>query len=305
MIENLLSSVKFASDVLYITCCAITIKTGAKGGFLSVANWDYFDAVIGSYRERRKGNSPNAVRFWEYPADIKQGEVRIIRDVIFVYHSFTGWKVGVDTPECSINDFKKIAEDYIRIAYPVYHLTSRIEALSHEQDILTGTYTRSKFFADMKGLIDTSKKLSLPLWVLYIDLNNFKFINDHFGHAMGDRVLRSIAFEIKNIIAGYGNLYRVGGDEFVGIIIGLDEIKAHELARRIEMVTEQAPCGVYVNASVGVSQYDMNEKSDLESIEKILRDADALMYNKKKLLKSKNKDEMCIICNKINANALG
>jgi len=304
MIENLLSSVKFASDVLYITCSAITLKTGARGGFLSVAGWDYFDAVIGSYRERRKGNSPNAVRFWEYPVDLAQGEATTIRDIIFIYHSSTGWKTGVDTPECSLEDFKKIAEDYIRIAYPVYHLTSRIEALSHEQDILTGTYTRSKFFADMKGLIDTSKKLSLPLWVFYIDLNNFKFINDHFGHAMGDRVLRSIAYEMKNIIAGYGNLYRIGGDEFVGIVIGLNETKAQELARRIEMVTEQAPCGVYVNASVGICQYDLNEKADIEAIEKLLREADALMYSRKKILKSrKNNEEICIICNKNNALA--
>lgn len=298
MIENLLSSVKFPSDVLYITCCAIVLQSRARGGFISVSGWDYFDAVIGSYRERRKGNSPNAVRFWEYPEDLKPGESAIIRETIYIHHSTCGWKTGVDSADCSFEEFKKIVDEYIKIAYPVYHLTMKIEALSHEQDLLTGTYTRAKFFMDIKGLIETAKKLSLPLWIFYMDLNNFKFINDNFGHAMGDRVLRSIAYEIKNILAGYGNLYRIGGDEFVGLVIGLTEKQAQELARRIEMVTEQAPCGVYVNASVGICQYDLNQTSDIQVIEKILSEADSLMYHRKKIMKSGVNQPVCISCNR-------
>ena len=55
MLDKLLSSAKFANDALQSLCYAIALQCGGAGGFVSIASWDYFDVVIGSYRDKRKG----------------------------------------------------------------------------------------------------------------------------------------------------------------------------------------------------------------------------------------------------------
>ncbi len=298
-LEKLLSTVKFASDALYALCYSTVLQCGGIGGFVSIKDWSYIDAAVGSYRERRKGNSKNAIRLWEYP-ELPPGQGAIIKNTIMIYHSHSGWKLGVDDPKVSLVEFQIIAERNISITYPVYHACLRIEELSQDIDQLTGTLTRKRFFYDMKANIATAKKVGVPLYVLYIDLNNFKTVNDYFGHDIGDRVLMSITEEIKNVIAGYGSLYRIGGDEFIATLMGISYEKAQELARRIEMITEQAPCGVFVNASVGIKQYQDFYGDGDTAIENILKDSESEMYQKKK---SKKKSTMlCEYCPYIKQN---
>jgi diguanylate cyclase (GGDEF)-like protein len=267
------------------------LECRGTGGFVSVADWNYFDSVVGSYRERRKGNTSNAVRLWEYEG-ILTGETRIINGV-YVYHSKLGWKIGIDGSMTDVSEFKAIAERNIGVAYPVYHACLRIENMNQERDLLTGVYNRGKFFADMKGNVLTSLKMHINMWLLYIDLNNFKVVNDFFGHETGDRVLRSISQEIRAVIAGYGTVYRLGGDEFAAIIIGVDEQKLNELVKRVEMTSEQAPCGVYVNASVGVKKYNQEYGQGDKAIEMIMKEADREMYDIKT-----HKKQVCIVCEK-------
>jgi len=203
------------------------------------------------------------------------------------------WKIGIDGSMVDISEFRAVAKKNIGVAYPVYHACLRIENMNQERDLLTGVYNRGKFFADMKGNVLTSLRMRVNMWLLYIDLNNFKVVNDFFGHDTGDRVLRSISQEIKGVIAGYGTIYRLGGDEFAAIIIGADEQKLNELVKRVEMTTEQAPCGVYVNASVGIKKYNIEYGEGEKAIELIMKDADREMYNVKK-----HKKQVCIVCEK-------
>lgn len=289
-LERLLSSVKFASDVLHALCYAIVLQCGGKGGFISIKDWNYIDVAVGSYRDRRKGNSKNAIRLWEYP-ELKPGEAAVIKNEVFVYHSNCDWKTAVDSPKVSLAEFQDIAEKNIKIAYPMFYACLRLEELSQDIDLLTGTYTRRRFFQDMKANIDTSRKVGIPLYLFYIDLNNFKTVNDYFGHDTGDRVLQSITQEIKSVIGGFGTLYRLGGDEFVVVLMGIDDLKATELARRIEIITEQAPCGVFVNASVGVKKYEDFYGKGEKAIEMILKDSESEMY-----IRKKTKQKVSVVC---------
>jgi diguanylate cyclase (GGDEF)-like protein len=289
MLDKLLSSTKFVNDVLQSLCYTIVLQCGGVGGFVSIAGWDYFDAVIGSYRDKRKGNNKDAIRLWEYP-DLERGQIAVVKGVS-IYHSHHGWKIGVDRCSISISDFQIAAEKNVSIAYPVYYACLKIEDISQDNDQLTGSLTRRRFFWDMKANIATAQKVGIPLYILYIDLNNFKTVNDYFGHDVGDRVLASIAQEIKSVIAGYGSLYRIGGDEFIAAIFGIDETKALELAKRVEMVTEQAPCGVFVNASVGIKRYDDIYGVGDKAIKIILKESESDMYDNKK-----NKKKSCIVC---------
>ncbi|MCL0068377.1 GGDEF domain-containing protein [Thermodesulfovibrionales bacterium] len=302
MMEKLLSSCKFSSDVLQALCYATVIECRGTGSFVSVGGGDYLDAVVGSCRDNRNGNgngngngksvikNKNKNKKVKYPL-LQHGEVSTAGSV-YVYHSELGWRVGVDNCSLDIEEFNRVVEKNIWISYPIYHACMRIEDLNKEKDILTNVFTRRKFFSDMKDNILTSEEINLPLWILYIDLNNFKVVNDTFGHDMGDRVLRSIAQEMKSVIAGYGVLYRIGGDEFVATLIGVDEQKVHKFSSKIEAVTEQSPCGVFVNASVGIKKYipEYYGSGD-QAIEKLLKEADREMYAMKK-----NKKQAYISC---------
>ena len=291
MLPKLLSSLRIASDAIQALCYCTVLECGGTGGFVSIIDWNYFDSVVGSYRERRKGNSKNPVRLWEYEG-IKPGETGTVKD-IYVFHSTLGWKTGVDGSAVDMDTFRTIAEKNINLAYPVYHACLRIEDMNQERDLLTGVYNRGKFFMDIKGNILTSQKMNVNLWLLYIDINNFKVVNDVFGHDTGDRVLRSISQEIRGVIAGYGTLYRLGGDEFAAIIIGMEVTKLNELVKRMEMVSEQAPCGVFVNASVGVQQYSIEYGEGEKAIECIMKEADKKMYDAKQ-----NKRRVSVVCEK-------
>lgn len=289
-IHKILSSHKFASDVLYTVCYSTVMQCGGAGGFVSIDGWSYFDAVIGSYRDIRKGNSEKYIRLWEYP-DLSDGQSSVVCSV-YVYQNL-GWKVGVDSSSVSLEEFIAVADRNITAAYPAYHISLRVESFITDKDMLTGLFTRKKFFADLKASISTAKKLQMPLHMLYIDLNNFKVINDYFGHSMGDRVLRSMAHEIKNVVAEYGGTYRIGGDEFATILIGIDKFKVDELVNRIESVTEQAPCGILVNASVGVVAYNEGYGDGNMAIGKMIKKADSKMYKAKQ-----NKQVVLITCDK-------
>ncbi len=291
MLTKLLSSMRIPSDITQALCYSTVLECGGTGGFVSVAGWNYFDSVVGSYRERRKGNTHQSIRLWEYEGT-PPGETGIINGV-YVYHSELGWKIGIDACTVDVSGFRAIAEKNISVAYPVYHACLKIENMNQERDLLTGVYNRGKFFADMKGNVLTSLKMNINMWLLYIDLNNFKVVNDFFGHDTGDRVLRSISQEIKGVLAGYGTIYRLGGDEFVAIVIGVDERKLNELVKRVEMTSEQAPCGVYVNASVGVKKYSHEYGEGDKAIEMIMKEADKEMYDIKK-----HKKQVCIVCEK-------
>ena len=298
MLPRLLSSLRIAGDAIQALCYCTVLECGGTGGFVSIKDWNYFDSVVGSYRERRKGNSKNPVRLWEYEG-IKPGETGTVKD-IYVFHSTLGWKTGVDGSTVDMDTFRTIAEKNINLAYPVYHACLRIEDMNQERDLLTGVYNRGKFFMDIKGNILTSQKMNVNLWLLYIDINNFKIVNDVFGHDTGDRVLRSISQEIRGVIAGYGTLYRLGGDEFAAIMIGMEVKKLNELVKRMEMVSEQAPCGVFVNASVGVQQYSIEYGEGEKAIECIMKEADKKMYDAKQ-----NKRRVSVVCEKCHYRGKG
>ena len=85
MLPRLLSSLRIASDAIQALCYCTVLECGGTGGFVSIKDWNYFDSVVGSYRERRKGNTKNPVRLWEYEG-INPGETSTVKD-IYVFHS--------------------------------------------------------------------------------------------------------------------------------------------------------------------------------------------------------------------------
>jgi diguanylate cyclase (GGDEF)-like protein len=125
-------------------------------------------------------------------------------------------------------------------------------------DPLTGIPNR-RFFEEFAKLnIERGLRFGETSSLLMIDLDNFKFINDAYGHAVGDEVLRRVASLGKNAFRTCDLLARLGGEEFVGLLTGTDESGAIMAAEKLRAAIEQLPIengskSIFVTASIGVS----------------------------------------------------
>ena len=143
-------------------------------------------------------------------------------------------------------------------------------------DHLTGVANRRAFF-DLANLeLHKARRYETPISVLYLDIDNFKHINDHFGHHMGDRVLCSVARTIKNEIRAIDVTARFGGDEFGILLSETGAESAALVAGKIEAKLKQLvqQCGWPVTFSAGVVTFEMLPAS----VEEMIAAADSQMY---------------------------
>jgi len=125
----------------------------------------------------------------------------------------------------------------------------------------------------------------IPYGIVFIDLDNFKKINDQFGHDVGDEVLKSIAKVFKDRLRANDIYARWGGEEFVVALVGLSfessKIVAEKIRREIENLKFEIP-NLKITASLGV--INKNERNDMVEM---ISSADKAMYEAKKLGKNR------------------
>lgn len=144
-------------------------------------------------------------------------------------------------------------------------------------DPLTGLSNRRGLNKLLKVRIERNK----PFAVVYVDLGNFKMMNDNFGHTYGDMLLKHVTAKITNVIGKNGVATRIGGDEFVLIIN--DPINAHDITEQVlSVITEKTSIPMdgteiesYLTAYAGIAQYPFDAK-DADSL---IKYADIAMYD--------------------------
>ena len=154
---------------------------------------------------------------------------------------------------------------------------STIENYSN-YDNLTGLANRNKLYTYISEYISSAKENSGRFAVIYLDIDNFKWVNDTFGHNFGDEFLRSFSKKLKLIVEQYGVISRFSSDEFISLINFNDDIK--EISNIIDRIRFefQTPIKIfsdelYVRFSIGISIYPDDDMTD----ELLLRDADIAM----------------------------
>ncbi|SCX13478.1 MULTISPECIES: sensor domain-containing protein [Agrobacterium] len=159
----------------------------------------------------------------------------------------------------------------------------RVHFMAHH-DPLTGLSNRNLFWTQFRRAIHEAKREDRLVAITYIDLDNFKQINDVHGHAVGDEVLRSLAERITSCIRASDIAVRLGGDEFA-IIFSNPRHDEPGILRRLESIRERTAepialenGSVRVTCSSGTAFYP----SDGETPEALLAKADAAMYEAKK-----------------------
>ncbi|WP_127119187.1 EAL domain-containing protein [Thiomicrospira sp. S5] len=164
---------------------------------------------------------------------------------------------------------------------------SQLEYIAHF-DALTGLPNRTLLADRLNQAITYSKRHQLNLAVLFIDLDGFKAINDLYGHQAGDELLITIAKRFKKALREEDTIARIGGDEFVAVILDIEDTSETDalLQRLLEDANKSMTFEdnlLKVSASIGVSFY--NQQNDLDA-DQIIRQADQAMYQAK--MKGKN-----------------
>ncbi|WP_019623691.1 sensor domain-containing protein [Thioalkalivibrio thiocyanoxidans] len=151
-----------------------------------------------------------------------------------------------------------------------------------EHDPLTGLYNRHRFQRQLERAIQTARRRGTHLALIYFDLDEFKTINDTFGHRAGDTVLVRAAGEIASLVRSEEILARLGGDEFAILIDHASEREPEALAERVARTISAIPFrfrgqNYRLTASIGIAYYP--EHGD--NVEDLVAHADAAMYQAK------------------------
>lgn len=158
-------------------------------------------------------------------------------------------------------------------------------------DFLTGVPNGRSLFDFANLEIERARRYKLPLSIVYIDLDNFKHINDSFGHLVGDALLRSVAAAVRTGCRVTDFVARLGGDEFVILLPQTDLVQCEEVTRRIQGKLSEAMQRKNwpITFSLGAATF----LRPPESVQEMVKRADDLMYSVKNSGKNAIKHEVC------------
>ncbi len=228
---------------------------------------------------------------------------RIVKDIYMLRHMAYKFK------ELDFSDIQKLS-DHLRkektrdemfylkrsILTMAQELESLINQLQGEKekleeiaytDPLTGLYNRRFFFEEAKKLYELAKRHNEPFSIIMMDVDNFKRVNDEYGHDVGDMVLKKLAEVIKNSVRASDIAARFGGEEFIIALPKTDEEGAVLVAERIRQEFKKSKVvvdslEVRTTVSVGVSTY----RGD-QTLDQLIKEADEALYRAKKTGKDK------------------
>ena len=159
---------------------------------------------------------------------------------------------------------------------------NQLEYIAHF-DALTHLPNRVLMADRLQQAMAQAQRRGQQLAVAYLDLDGFKAINDHHGHAAGDQVLITLAAHMKQVLREGDTLARMGGDEFIAVLIDLEDRSASlpMLTRLLAAAAQPVLVGdgaLLVSASLGVTFYPQSQDIDADQL---LRQADQAMYQAK------------------------
>ena len=200
---------------------------------------------------------------------LKDGSIRHIESQGNVVHDASGKVSKVVVISRDVTERKKIEEKLRHLSY---------------HDMLTGLPNRILFSDRLKQAIATAKRDKIHiLSLMFIDLDDFKEINDNFGHVAGDLALKEVASRIQDCLRESDTAARLGGDEFVVLLPAIETpddamIVAKKIRHALCQPIDLGNHGLTVSTSIGIAVYPEHGSEE----ETLLKHADAAMYHAKK-----------------------
>ena len=162
-------------------------------------------------------------------------------------------------------------------------MQEELKELSH-RDYLTNLYNRRYFNAFSKKFLNKSKQEYEPMSIIMLDIDYFKNINDTYGHAVGDEVIKLLASLLKDNTRENDTVFRLGGEEFAILLPSIGKMKASEIAEELRMIIENKNFiiadekDIQFTVSLGIACINFEKDTDiLESLDR----ADKALYQAK------------------------
>ncbi len=152
------------------------------------------------------------------------------------------------------------------------------------RDSLTGVYNRHFVEERLAGELSYAKRHGASLSVLFVDADHFKRVNDTYGHAAGDEVLRRLAAALVATLRAEDVVARIGGEEFVLVLRGISAVGVLSVAERIRAAVEALEIvheGRRIPLTVSIGAATQSPEREIESVEELLATADAALYRAK------------------------
>jgi diguanylate cyclase len=181
------------------------------------------------------------------------------------------------------NEQLVIASVQLQIAAEAIERSNAEMAHFANHDFLTNLPNRMQLADRISQAIALAKRHNDKLAVLFLDLDRFKTVNDTYGHAVGDELLRAVAHRLKSMIRSSDTVSRQGGDEFVMLLGEVNDenllsLKIEKLHEVITAPYDIAGNSLDIGSTIGISVFP----KDGEDTETLLRNADTAMYHAKK-----------------------
>lgn len=180
---------------------------------------------------------------------------------------------------CSENEILKMDNDRLHRRLAELARTAVVAHRLAHQDDLTGLPNRRQLIKRLQWAIANARERQRQLALLFIDLDEFKGVNDRFGHSIGDQLLAIVASRIAACVRSDDIACRFGGDEFVALLPNIGDVSvalrvAHHVDERIGRGYRIDSKDIRITASVGLAIYPR----DGETYDQLLSHADADMF---------------------------
>jgi len=306
MIDHLLSDAKIYFDLDVVSFCLIDEK-GEIASFLTDDGYDYqkkeglilledkelLKSTFGLSPRPFLGNYKNSSCSGFFP-HLKKKPISVAIIPLSRRRKYFG---SLNLGSYSSNRFMNtMATDFVEHMVSIVsiclenNLNFELMRRTSHLDTLTGVNNRRFLEQRIGEEIDRSQRNNEPLSCLFLDLDQFKSINDNYGHQAGDLVLSLVAAMIKKQLRSNDVLARYGGEEFIALLSNINETSAEDIAERIRVKTKElsivyAENNIKVAISIGLSVYCPSNSPTISTKEvaaQLIHAADTALYKAKK-----------------------
>lgn len=274
---------QLAAKVFQYAREGITI-TDADGNILAVN--DTFTQITGYDRDEALGQNPRILKSDIHPAEFYLAMWESIRSNGFwsgeIWNRRKNGEVYAELLTISaIRDVKEQTQNYLALFTDITSMKEyqqELERIAHF-DPLTGLPNRVLLADRLHQVMIQADRRNQSLAVIYLDLDGFKAINDYKGHQTGDQLLVLVAQRMKDVLREGDTLARIGGDEFVGVLVDLDTFSDCQPILERLLQAAATPVNIdetvlQVSVSIGLTIYPQ----DNVDVDLLMRHADQAMY---------------------------
>jgi len=212
---------------------------------------------------------------------LEQGKSTMLAGHLLLIHRYRNKRLSVEVNASPIRDSNSDISGVVLVFHDVTELRGLARKMSHQatHDSLTGLINRREFENRIKLAIENAHNEEVRHALCYLDLDNFKVVNDTCGHFAGDELLKQLTIKLRTELRAADTLARLGGDEFGVLLEGCPIEKAHELAESIRKLVEDFRfvwdnTAFRIGASIGLVPINANSGT----LSEVLSAADSACY---------------------------